>query len=559
VLRGYQRSWLRGDLLAGVTVAAYLVPQVMAYAEVAGLPAITGLWAAVAPLVAYAIFGSSRQLSVGPESSTALMTAAAVTVLVAGDQQNYAGTAAALALAVGAICLVCWLARLGFLANLLSHPVLIGYMAGIALLMIVSQLGKVSGIAVEGDSVLSELRFFVAHLGQVHLPTLLVAAGTFALLVALQRLLPRWPGPLIAMVLAAVAVAVLHLDQLGVKTVGTVPRGLPPASIPDFSTIDVGTLLPAALGVTIVAYTDNVVTGRAFAARRREVIDARQEFLALGAANLGAGLFSGFPVSSSGSRTVIGDAVGSRTQLYSLVTAAIVLLTMLFLGPALATFPLAALGALVMFAALRLIDFAELRRIARFRRSELFLALATTAAVLIFDVLYGIAVAVALSILDLLRRIARPHDGILGYVPGLAGMHDIDDYATGRQVPGLLVYRYDAPLFFANAEDFKHRALSSVEAADPPVEWFLLNAEANTEVDLTAVDALEEVRRTLAERGIVFALARVKFELREILASAGFIDRIGEDKVFMTLPTAVEAYQQWYAARHGSDRPSGEP
>jgi sulfate permease, SulP family len=559
VLRGYQRSWLRGDLLAGVTVAAYMVPQVMAYAEVAGLPPIAGLWAAVAPLVAYAILGSSRQLSVGPESSTALITATAVGVLVAGDQQNYAGTAAALALAVGAICLICWLARLGFLANLLSHPVLIGYMAGIAGLMIVSQLGKVSGIAVEGDSVLSELRSFVTHLGEAHLPTVLVAAGTFVLLVALQRLLPRWPGPLIAMVLAAVAVAVLDVDQMGVKTIGRVPRGLPPAAIPDFSTIDFGTLLPAALGVTIVAYTDNVVTARAFAARRREVIDARQEFLALGAANLGAGLFSGFPVSSSGSRTVIGDAVGSRTQLYSLVTAAIVLLTMLFLGPALATFPLAALGALVVFAALRLIDFAELRRIARFRRSELFLALATTAAVLIFDVLYGIAVAVALSILDLLRRIARPHDGILGYVPGLAGMHDIDDYATGRQVPGLLVYRYDAPLFFANAEDFKHRALASVDAADPPVEWFLLNAEANTEVDLTAVDALEEVRRTLAGRGIVFALARVKFELREILASAGFIDRIGEDKVFMTLPTAVEAYQQWYAARHGSETPSGEP
>jgi SulP family sulfate permease len=559
VLRGYQRSWLRGDLLAGVTVAAYMVPQVMAYAEVAGLPAIAGLWAAVAPLVAYAILGSSRQLSVGPESSTALITATAVGVLVAGDQQNYAGTAAALALAVGAICLICWLARLGFLANLLSHPVLIGYMAGIAGLMIVSQLGKVSGIAVEGDSVLSELRSFVTHLGEAHLPTVLVAAGTFVLLVALQRLLPQWPGPLIAMVLAAVAVAVLDVDQMGVKTIGPVPRGLPPAAIPDFSTIDLGTLLPAALGVTIVAYTDNVVTARAFAARRREVIDARQEFLALGAANLGAGLFSGFPVSSSGSRTVIGDAVGSRTQLYSLVTAAIVLLTMLFLGPALATFPLAALGALVVFAALRLIDFAELRRIARFRRSELFLALATTAAVLIFDVLYGIAVAVALSILDLLRRIARPHDGILGYVPGLAGMHDIDDYATGRQVPGLLVYRYDAPLFFANAEDFKQRALASADAADPPVEWFLLNAEANTEVDLTAVDALEEVRRTLAGRGIVFALARVKFELREILASAGFIDRIGEDKVFMTLPTAVEAYQQWYAARHGSETPSEEP
>jgi SulP family sulfate permease len=556
VLRGYQRSWLRGDLLAGVTVAAYLVPQVMAYAEVAGLPAIAGLWAAASPLVIYAILGSSRQLSVGPESSTALMTAAAVTVLVAGDQANYAATAAALALAVGAVCLLCWLARLGFLANLLSHPVLIGYMAGIALLMIVSQLSTVTGIPVEGDSTLSDVRSFLANLDQVRWPTLLVAAGTFVLLVAFQRFLPRWPGPLIAMVVAAALVAVLNLDQLGVETVGSIPRGLPPLSIPDFSTIDLSTLVPAALGVTIVAYTDNVVTGRAFAARRREVIDARQEFLALGAANLSAGFLSGFPVSSSGSRTVIGDALGSRTQLYSLVAAAMVLLTTLFLGPALATFPMAALGAVVVFAAFRLIDLAELRRIARFRRSELVLALATTAAVLIFGVLYGIAVAVGLSILNQLRRIARPHDGILGFVPGLAGMHDVDDYATGRQMPGLLVYRYDAPLFFANAEDFKRRALESVDDADPPVEWFLLNAEANTEVDLTGVDALEEVRKTLAERDIVFALARVKMDMRDALAPTGFIDRVGEDRVFPTLPTAVDAYEQWYAARHGGDPPS---
>jgi SulP family sulfate permease len=273
VLRTYQRGWLRGDILAGVTVSAYLVPQVMAYAEVAGLPAITGLWAAVGPLVVYAILGSSRQLSVGPESSTALMTAAAVTVLVSGDQQNYAETAAALALAVAAICLVCWLARLGFLANLLSHPVLIGYMAGIAVLMIVSQLGKVTGIAVEGSSVLSELRSFVAHLDQIQWPTLVVAAATFVLLVALQQLLPRWPSPLIAMV-AAAAVAVLNLDQAGIKTVGSVPRGLPPISIPDFATIDLGTLLPAALGVTIVAYSDNIATGRAFAARHEQSIDA---------------------------------------------------------------------------------------------------------------------------------------------------------------------------------------------------------------------------------------------------------------------------------------------
>ena len=559
VLRKYQRKWLRGDLLAGVTVAAYLVPQVMAYAEVAGLPAITGLWAAVAPLVLYAVLGSSRQLSVGPESSTALMTAAAVATLTAGDQQRYAETAAALAIGVGAVCVLGWLARLGFLASLLSHPVLVGYMAGIAVLMIVSQLDTITGISVQGDSVLSELRSFFENLGELRLPTLLVAAATFAVLVAFQRLLPRWPGPLIAMVLAAVAVAALDLNQAGIATVGTIPSGLPPLSIPDFAAVDFGALLPAALGVAIVAYTDNVVTARAFAARRQESIDSRQELLALGAANVAAGMFSGFPVSSSGSRTVIGDAIGSRTQLYSLVTAAVVLLTMLFLGPALSTFPLAALGAVVVFAALRLIDFAELRRIARFRRSELALALATTAAVLIFDVLYGIAVAVALSILDLMRRIARPHDGILGFVPGLAGMHDVDDYASGRELPGLLVYRYDAPLFFANAEDFKRRALASVDSAETPIEWFLLNAEANIEVDLTAVDALEEVRRTLTERGIVFALARVKFELCETLASVGLIERIGEDRVFMTLPTAVNAYEQWYAARHGGALPTVEP
>jgi SulP family sulfate permease len=553
VLRGYQRRWLRGDILAGVTVAAYLVPQVMAYAQVAGLPAAVGLWSAVGSLVVYAILGSSRQLSVGPESSTALMTAAAVSVLVSGNQQRYAETAATLAIAVGALCVLAWLARLGFLASLLSHPVLIGYMAGIAVLMIVSQLGNISGIPVEGDSVLSQLRFFAAHLGQLHPPTLVVAAATFLIVLLFHRLLPKWPGLLIAMVLAAAAVAALDLNRAGVPTVGYIPQQLPPASIPDFTGIDFRALLPAALGVAIVAYSDNVVTARAFAAKRREAIDARQELLALGGANLAAGLFSGFPVSSSGSRTVIGDTLGSRTQLYSLVAAAVVLLTTVVLGPALAAFPLAALGAVVVFAALRLIDIAELRRIARYRRSELLLALATTAAVLILDVLYGIAVAVGLSILDLLRRIARPHDGILGYVPGIAGMHDVDDYATGRQVPGLLVYRYDAPLFFANADDFKRRALASVDAADTPVEWFLLNTEANIEVDLTAIDALDELRKTLADRGIVFALARVKTELRQALAAAGFIDRLGEHLLFMTLPTAVTAYQEWYAARYGYD------
>ena len=554
-LRHYQRAWLRGDVIAGVTVAAYLVPQVMAYAEVAGLPAIAGLWAVVAPLAVYAVLGSSKQLSVGPESTTALMTAAAVGALVAGNSERYAETAAALAIAVGVLCVVGWIARLGFLASLLSRPVLIGYLAGIAVLMIVSQLGKVTGIDTGGGSTLEELRSFATQLDQTHLPTLALAVGTLLLLFAVQHWFPRLPGPLIAMLLAAGIVVLFSLDRSGVAVVGEIPRGLPSPALPSFSGIELAALLPAALGVAIVGYSDNVLTARAFATKRHEVIDSGQEFLALGVANVAAGLFHGFPVSSSGSRTVLGDAMGSRSQLYSLVAMVSVLLTMFLLSPLLAIFPAAALGAVVIYAATRLVDIAELRRIARFRRSELVLSLATTGAVLVFGVLYGVGVAIALSILDLLRRIAKPHDGILGYVPGVAGMHDVDDYAAGRQVPGLVVYRYDSPLFFANAEDFKARALAAVDQANDPVEWFLLNAEANIEVDLTAVDALDELRRILAERGIIFAMARVKTELRDLLISGSFVEKVGEQRIFMTLPTAVDAYLDWYVDRHGSTPP----
>jgi sulfate permease, SulP family len=554
-LRQYQRRWLPGDVLAGVTVAAYLVPQVMAYAEVAGLPAITGLWAIIGPLAVYALLGSSRQLSVGPESSTALMTAAAVAAMVADGAQSPADAAAALALTVGAFCVLGWVARLGFLANLLSRPVLIGYMVGIAILMIVSQLGKVTGVDVQGQSVAARLRSLVGGFDQISLPTFAVATAVLVLLLALRRWLPRSPGPLIAMLLAAGTVALFDLDQMGVAVVGQIPRGLPTPAIPEFGGLDLATLLPAALGVAIVAYSDNVVTGRAFATKHRERIDSNQEFLALGAANLSTGLSHGFPVSSSGSRTVIADAMGGRSQLYSLVALATVLITVFFLRPVLASFPAAALGGVVIYAAIRLIDWPELRRIARFRRSELVLSLTTTAGVLIFDVLYGIAVAIAVSIADLLRRIAKPHDGILGYVPGIAGMHDVDDYPTGRQVPGLVVYRYDSPLFFANAEDFRTRALAAVDSAENRVEWFLLNAEANSEVDLTAVDALDDLFQTLRARGIVFAMARVKQELRETLLAGGFVQKVGEDRIFMTLPTAVDAYVSWHVERHGIPPP----
>ena len=551
-LRHYERAWLRSDILAGVTVAAYLVPQVMAYAAVAGLPPASGLWATAAAMLVYVLLGSSWQLSVGSESTTALMTAVALGGLAAGDPARYASLAAGLALLVGAICLLARAMRLGFLADLLSKPVLVGYMAGVAVIMVSGQLGKLTRLDVQASSFTGELSYVAAHLGDIHLPTALLALGLLVVLFAFDRLTPRLPVLLLGMLLATVVVAVFGLQQRGIAVVGPLPAGLPRPQLPALSTADAVHLLPAALGVAMVAFSDNMLTGRSFAARNHYAVDNNQELLALGTSNLAAGLAQGFPISSSGSRTAIADALRSRSQLYSLVAVACVAVTVLFLRPVLSAFPSAALGAVVVYAAVRLVDVGELRRIARFRWSELFLALATTVAVLVLGVLGGVLVALSLSLLDLLYRVSRPHDGVLGFVPGVAGMHDIDDYAGASLVTGLVVYRYDSPLFFANADNFRTRALESVAVAGPGVEWFVLNAEANVSVDITAVDALEDLRSQLHDRGIVFAMARVKQELRHDLAAAGFVDLVGEDRIFMTLPVAVEAYVRWYVARHGA-------
>ncbi|MCC2591926.1 sulfate permease [Tessaracoccus sp. OS52] len=546
VLRHYERAWLGGDVVGGVTVAAYLVPQVMAYAVVAGMEPVVGLWASIGPLVVYAVLGSSRQLSVGPESTTALMTAAAVGGLIGSvGQDRAADVAAALALAVAAVCVAGWLARLGFLADLLSKPVLVGYMTGIAVLMITSQLDEVTGIALDADSPYEEVRQTIAGVGEADPLTVGISVAGLVLLFGLLALVPKLPGPLIFVALAALASWVFDLGARGVELVGDIPSGLPALGIPDFSGLDPALLMAAAVGVTVVGYSDVVLTGRAFAAQRGERVDANQEFLALGVANLAAGLGSAFPVSCSGSRTALGDSVGTRTQLHSLVAAGVVVVVLFVGGPVLAVFPRAALGAVVIYAAVRLIQPGQWRRIARFRRSELALAVLTTLGVLFLGVLQGIGVAIALSLLELLRRLARPHDGILGRPPGVAGMHDIDDYPDAVQVPGLVVYRYDAPLFFANADNFIRRALEAVDSAPTPARWLLINAEANVEVDSTAVDMLRTLRDELRKRGVVLAMARVKQDLRDDLEAAGFIELVGEDFIFPTLPTAEEAYDAW--------------
>ena len=501
------------------------------------------MWASLLPLVIYAVMGSSRYLSAGPESSTALMTATALAPLAAGDSGRYAMLAAVLAGLVGVVCVAAGLLRLGFIADLLSRPVLIGYMAGVALIMVAGQLGRLTGTTVTGDGFIAEVRSLVDALPNVHWPTLALSSAVLAALLVLARFVPRAPGPFIAVALASAAVAVFSLDRHGIGVIGAVPEGLPPVGLSSVGLTDLGALAAASGGVALVAFSDSVLNARVFAARKGETIDANAELRALGLCNMGSAVCHGFPVSSSASRTALGELAGARTQMYSLVALSLLLAVMIFAHGLLATFPTAALGAMVVYAAVRLIDIAAFRRLAKFRRSELILALLTALAVLVFGVLYGVLAAVGLSILDLLRRVARPHDSVLGFVPGVAGMHDIADYPQAQLEPGLLVYRYDAPLFFANAEDFRTRAMAAVDANPDPVRWFVLNAEANVEVDLTALDAVDQLCHDLARRGIVFAMARVTWHLREALGAAGLLDTIGEDHIFPTLPTAVQAYR----------------
>lgn len=538
-LRPPEPQALRGDVVAGITVAAYLVPQVLAYSGLARVPPAAGLWAAFVALAVYFLLGSSPQLSVGPESTTALMTGAALaTISVPGESPQ--DTTAMLALAVGAVCLLAWAGGLAFLAELLSKPVLVGYMAGIAGLMVLSQAARATAADIPDADLLAQTWWLAQHPSAIHVPTLAVCLGTLLLLLVGDRLWPTGPVPLAGMIVATLAVAMARLPDDGVAVVGVLPFALPTVGLPALSSLGSWALLTTALAIAVVGFTDNVLTARAFGDRHGDRIDARQELLALGAANIAAGLVHGFPVSSSGSRTAIVDAVGGRSRWSGLVTLGAALVLVVALRPVLARFPDAALAAVVIYAGLRLIDVKEFARIARYRRTELLIALATTFGVLVLGVLEGVIVAVSLSLVDVIRRVARPHDAVEGLVPDLAGMHDVDDYDGAEVVPGLLVYRYDAPLFFANTDNFLSRVRESVATYDP--EWVLLNAEAIGEVDLTGADALETLRAELEEKGIVLALARLKQEPRKVLQPSGLLERIGAEHIFPTLPTALEGY-----------------
>ena len=545
-LLAYRRADLVPDLIAGVSVAAVALPVGIAYAEIAGVPPVVGLYAAIFPLFAYALLGSSRQLITGPDAATCIMAATAVGAIAGGDPGRYAALMVALTLLTGLFYLLAGAARLGFIANFLSRPILTGYLNGIALLIIVGQLPKLCGLAGGGgDSFAAKLTSLFDHVDQVHPPSLILGAGLLILLLALRRWLPRLPAPLIVAVLGIVAVAAFGLADRGVAVLGPVPAGLPAPRLPAIAPADLRPLLWDAAGITLISFTSGVLTAQSFARRNRYDIDANQELIAFGAANLAAGLAQGFPVTGADSRTAVNDATGGRTQLVGIVAGLTMLIFLQFLTQPLRLLPTAALAAIIIVSAFGWFDAAALRQLWRASGRELLLSVATTAGVLFLGVLPGVLLAVVLSLLWLLAVGSRPHDAILGRAAGVKGFHDIADYAGARTVPGLLLYRFDADLVFFNSDYFKARILHHVDAAATPIEWVVVDASPVNIVDYTAVKMLDELRAELEGRGIVLASARAKQSLQRYFKPHWVHERGQESNhpSFPTIKAAIDAFE----------------
>jgi high affinity sulfate transporter 1 len=542
-LRGYERAWLRHDLAAGLVLTTMLVPAGIAYAVASGVPGIYGLYATIVPLLAYALFGPSRILVLGPDSSLAALILAVILPLAGGDPQRAVALAGAMAVVSGLICIAAGLARLGFLTELLSKPIRYGYMNGIALTVLLSQVPKLFGFKVEVEGP-GHPWFEIAGgiwRGASHGPTFAVGAATLATILWLKRY-PRVPGVLIAVVGATLAVALFDLDARGVAVLGSLPQGLPVPTWPRIGLDDVVPVLVGGAAVALVSFADTSVLSRSYAARLRVRVDPNQEMVGLGAANLAAGLFQGFPISSSSSRTPVAEAAGAKTQLTGVVGALAIALLLLAAPDLLSLLPTAALAAVVIASALGLIEVADLKRIWRIQRWEFWLSMACLAGVAVFGAIPGIGIAVVIAVIEFLWDGWRPHSAVLGRVDGMKGYHDIARHPEGRRIPGLVLFRWDAPLFFANAEHFHDRVLAAVDGSPTPVRWLVVAAEPVTSVDVTSADMLAELDDALHARGIELCFAEMKGPVKDKLKRFGLFQRLGAETFFATIGEAVNRY-----------------
>lgn len=548
LLQGFDRALLRTELVVAVTVFAVLVPSAMAYGDLAGVTPVAGLYVALAAMVMYALFGTSRQLVMGPEATTAIMTAAAVAPLAGGDPARYAALAAMTAILVGVLALLARAARLGFITDFLSKPILVGYIFGTALIVIGSQLGKMFGIKLESDKFFQQVVELFSRLDEAHLLTVAIGAVCMAALFIIRRVNRALPGPLFVVAGAILVSVVFDLQAKGVAVVGAVPPGLPRLAIPAVNVQDIWILLPGALAITILVYADEVLTARVFAAKHGQKIDANQEFVAIGMANIAAGFLMGFPAATSGSRTAVADQMGGKTQMVGLVAAALTVLFLLFFTPLLAPLPTAALGAIIIVASVGLLDVAAFRFLRRVRPAEFWLAVVTTMGVLTVGILQGILVAVMLSLINVIYHISRPNDALLDDVDASGGTvyRGVADKETALTEPGLIVYRFDAPLVFANAGYFTERLEALIANGGDELKCVILDAEAISNFDATAAEALENLDADLERRGIDLWVARANEPLRKLLQLTGLTQRLGKDKVYPSVRAAVAAYRTAY-------------
>jgi len=543
ILRRYESSWLRHDLIAGLVITTMLVPVGIAYAEASGVPGINGLYATIVPLLAYAVFGPSRILILGPDSSLAPLILTVVLPLSAGEPKRAVAMAGMMAIVSGVVCVGAGLARLGFITELLSKPIRYGYMNGIALTVLLSQIPKLLGFSVKAGGPLRQVWGIVDKIlaGSTNVVAFAIGAGTLALILLLKRW-RRVPGILIAVVSAAVIVAVFDLaTRSGVSVLGPLPRGLPSPRMPLVRN-DLATIVMGGIAVALVSFADTSVLSRTYAARLHTHVDPNQEMVGLGAANLASAFFQGFPISSSSSRTPVAEASGARTQLTGVVGALAIAVLLVFAPNLLQHLPHTALAAVVIAAAIGLIEVSDLRRMYRIQRWEFWLSMACFVGVAVLGVIPGIGLAIAIAVIEFLWDGWRPHWAVLGRVDSIKGYHDITRYPEARLIPGLVLFRWDAPLFFANAELFSERVLDAVAASPTPVHWLIVAAEPVTSVDVTAADAVSELDDTLHGAGIELCFAEMKDPVKDKLKRFGLFTRLGEDTFFATLGQAVTAY-----------------
>ncbi|HGM8503620.1 TPA: SulP family inorganic anion transporter [Pseudomonas aeruginosa] len=540
----YRRAWFRPDVQAGLSVAAIQIPTAIAYAQIAGFPPQAGLYACILPMLIYALIGSSRQLMVGPDAATAAMVAAAITPLAAGDPQRLVDLSMIVAIMVGLFSIVAGLARAGFIASFLSRPILVGYLNGIGLSLLVGQLGKLFGYEAATSGFVAGILALLENLLHIHWPTLILGSLSLLLMVLLPRRFPQLPGALCGVLLASLAAALLGLDRYGVELLGEVPAGLPQLSWPQTSLEELKSLLRDATGITVVSFCSAMLTARSFAARHGYSINPNHEFVALGLANIGAGVSQGFAISGADSRTAVNDMVGGKTQLVGVVAALVIAATLLLLNKPLGWVPMPALGAVLLLAGWGLIDVQALKGFWKLSRFEFSLCLLTTVGVLSVGVLPGIFVAVSIAVLRLLYYTYRPSDAVLGWMHGIDGQVELAKYPQATTLPGLVIYRFDAPLLFFNADYFKQRVLAVVDGSERP-NAVLLNAEAMTNLDISGLATLHEVQQILKAQGVHLSLARVTGQTLDLLQRSSMLGEIKPPLVFSSVRSGVSAYRYW--------------